>query len=75
MEGREWARYTCIWTGASSGTETQVTISEPDGLHSGTWQVRILIDDVELVNEKFEVVGNWTFWEPGGNFDTCYGKR
>ena len=75
MEGREWARYTCIWTGASSGIETQVTLSEPDGLHSGTWQVQILIDDVELMREEFTVVGNWTFWEPGGYFDTCYGKR
>jgi len=75
MEGRQWARYTCTWTGASNGTETQVTLSEPDGLHSGIWRVRILIDDVELMNEIFEVVGNWGFWEPGGNFDTCYGKR
>jgi len=75
MQGREWARYTCIWTGASSGTETQVTLSEPDGLHSGIWQVRILIDDVELMREEFTVVGNWTFWEPGGSFDSCYGKR
>ncbi len=75
MEGREWARYTCTWTGSSSGTETQVTLSEPDGLHSGLWQVRILIDDIELLNEEFEVLGNWTFWDPGGYFDTCYGKR
>ena len=75
MEGREWARYSCIWTGAGSGTETQVTLTEPDGLHSGTWQVLILVDDAVLMSEEVTVLGNWTFWEPGGYFDSCYGKR
>ncbi len=75
MDGREWARYACTWTGTSSGTETQVTLSEPDGLHSGTWQVQILVDEVMLLSEEITVLGNWTFWEPGGYFDSCYGKR
>ncbi len=75
MDGREWAYYSCAWSWESNGIESKVTLTEPDGLHSGPWQVRILVDGVELMREEFIVTGNWTYWDAGGDFDDCYGKR
>jgi hypothetical protein len=74
MDGQEWVRYNCTWPGPETGVDT-VTLTEPDGLHSGTWEVTIAIDGVTLLREQIVVEGNWTFWTPAGEFNTCYGKR
>jgi serine/threonine-protein kinase len=74
MNGQEWVRYDCIWPGPETGTDN-ITLSEPDGLHSGTWEVTISLDGVVYMREQIVVEGNWTFWFPAGVFSTCYGKR
>ncbi|MFO7625364.1 MAG: serine/threonine-protein kinase [Anaerolineales bacterium] len=74
MNGLEWVRYDCIWPGPSSGID-ELTLSEPDGLHSGTWEVTITIDDEVIMSEQVYIDGNWSYWEPAGVFDTCYGKK
>src|SRR6266852_3661498 len=38
LDGREWVRYTCKWPGPATGVES-LTLSEPQGLHSGDWVV------------------------------------
>jgi hypothetical protein len=73
--GREWARYDCAWPGPTTGIENQVKITEPNGLHSGVWEMTILINDVVVMKEQIEIQGNWTFWDPAGTFTKCYGIR
>jgi hypothetical protein len=72
--GREWVRYECEWPNNSSGTE-KVTLTEPDGLHSGEWLLTVLINNQVLLSETIDVLGNWNYWSPAGYFNTCYGKR
>jgi hypothetical protein len=74
MNGLEWVRYDCTWPGPSSGID-ELSLSEPDGLHSGTWEVTITIDDEVIMSEQVYIDGNWSYWEPAGVFDTCYGKK
>ncbi|HLE29653.1 MAG TPA: serine/threonine-protein kinase [Anaerolineales bacterium] len=74
MTGQEWVRYDCTWPGPATGIDN-VTLSEPDGLHSGVWEVTIALDGVVYMREQVIVEGNWTFWSPAGVFGTCYGKR
>ena len=73
MNGREWVKYSCTWSGAQTGTDT-VTLTEPKGLHSGIWEMTITIGEMTVLQESIEVAGNWTFWEPAGLFNSCYGK-
>ena len=75
MDGREWVRYECSWPGPEDGLEEQVTLTEPDGLHSGEWVATISVDGDILLSERIWIEGDWDFWEPAGYFDTCYGKR
>jgi hypothetical protein len=72
--GVEWARYQCAWPGPESGLE-QITLTEPNGLASGTWQVTITIDGVIVLQETLVVDGSWNYWSPAGFFGACYGKR
>jgi hypothetical protein len=72
--GVEWARYQCAWPGPESGLE-QITLTEPNGLASGTWQVTITIDGVIVLQETLVVQGTWNYWDPAGFFSACYGKR
>lgn len=74
MNGQEWVRYDCSWPGPENGTD-RVTLSEPKGLHSGIWEVTISVDRVVLLQEQITVQGNWTYWDPAGYFDTCYGQH
>ena len=73
MTGQEWVRYDCTWPGPATGIDN-VTLSEPDGLHSGVWEVTIALDGVVYMREQVIVEGNWTFWSPAGVFGTCYGN-
>ena len=75
MDGKEWVKYICSWPGPSSGTETNVTLTEPGGLHSGTWEIVIKIDGNTLLREQIEITGNWNYWDYTGVFYSCYGKR
>lgn len=72
MDGREWVRYDCIWYGPETGVST-VELKEPDGLHSGTWEVTISVDDKVLLREQIIVEGNWDYWYPAGIIDKCFG--
>jgi hypothetical protein len=72
--GVEWVRYQCAWPGPESGVE-QITLTEPYGLASGTWQVTITIDGVIVLQETLVVQGTWSYWSPAGFFSACYGKR
>ncbi len=74
MNGREWVRYDCTWPGPASGVD-KITLTEPDGLHSGTWEVTIMVDDRVILREQVIVEGNWSYWSPAGVFYTCYGKK
>jgi len=53
----------------------EITLTEPDGLHSGTWEVTITIDGFTVLKEAILVAGDWDFWHPVGVFDGCYGKK
>jgi RNA polymerase subunit RPABC4/transcription elongation factor Spt4 len=74
MNGKEWVRYECVWTGPATGVD-EITLTEPNGLHSGTWEIEISINNQVLLQDRFIVEGKWTFWEPAGVFYSCYGKR
>ncbi len=73
-DGVEWVRYDCYWPGPEAGIE-EITLTEPNGLASGTWNVVITINGVQVINETLEIEGSWTLWDPPGHFNTCYGKR
>ena len=72
MEGREWVRYDCVWSGPESGYNS-VTLREPDGLHSGTWEVTIFVNDNILLQEQLTVKGDWDYWYPVGVIHSCFG--
>lgn len=73
-DGVEWVRYKCYWPGPESGLE-EITLTDPLGLPSGTWNVVININGVEVVNEELKIEGSWNQWSPPGYFNSCYGKR
>jgi hypothetical protein len=70
MDGQEWIRYECDWPGPESGTE-QIELKEPGGLHSGTWEVSVSLDDVIVLQEEVLVEGNWDYWVPAGTIPRC----
>lgn len=70
-DGREWIKYQCIWPGPESGTDN-VVLTEPGGLHSGIWEVSIMIDGEVLLHEQILVEGNWEYWSPAGVRNRCY---
>jgi hypothetical protein len=72
MDGREWIKYDCTWTGSENGQES-VKLTEPKGLHSGTWELTIIVDGDVLLNEQISVSGNWDYWDPAGTLNSCYG--
>jgi hypothetical protein len=74
MNGREWIRYECEWPGPVNGND-EITLTEPGGLHSGTWQMKISIDGFVALSESFFIEGNWDYWDPVGLVEECYGKR
>jgi hypothetical protein len=67
-------RYTCTWPGPAGGVDN-VTLVEPDQLHSGMWEVTITVDGQVLMREQVQVEGNVTYWYNAGQFDSCYGRR
>jgi len=73
-DGVEWVRYNCYWPGPENGVE-EITLTDPLGLPSGTWNVVININGVEVLNETLEIEGSWNQWTPPGYFNSCYGKR
>ena len=72
MDGKEWIRYSCTWTGNSDGHDA-VELREPYGLHSGTWEMRIYINGKMLIKEQIYLSGNHTYWDPAGTLNKCYG--
>jgi len=73
-DGKEWARYSCNWDGPSSGTDL-ITLTEPAGLASGKWTMTISVEGIVIAEKTIEIKGNWEYWDPAGEFYTCYGKR
>ncbi len=72
MDGREWIKYDCTWTGSENGRES-VKLTEPKGLHSGTWELTVIVDGTVLLNEQITVSGNGDYWDPAGTLNSCYG--
>lgn len=70
----EWTRYDCIWSGPTAGTEN-IALAAPSGLHSGTWEVTITVNETVVLREQLVIEGNWGLWDPPGLFTTCYGTR
>lgn len=73
-DGQLWVQYNCLWPGPESGVE-EITLTDPLGLPSGTWNVVISVNGEEVLNESIEIEGTWTNWTPPGYFNACYGKR
>lgn len=71
---RLWAHYDCTWPGPTSGVDL-ITLTDPDGLHSGTWEMQIRIDNRLVVQQHITLTGNHVSWDPPGEFDSCYGKK
>ena len=69
----EWVRYDCTWPGPSDGT-VEVTLTEPNGLHSGEWEMSIVVDGAVILQESFVVEGSWRAWYPAGVIPNCFGK-
>jgi len=73
-DGKEWVRYTCYWPGPENGVE-EITLTDPLGLPSGTWNMVITINGVQVADETLTIEGSWNQWSPPGYFNSCYGKR
>jgi hypothetical protein len=73
-DGKEWVRYDCTWPGPSSGVD-DITLTEPNGLASGTWIISILVDGREILHDFVRISGSWSYWDPAGTFNSCYGKK
>jgi hypothetical protein len=61
MEDQEWVKYDCIWPGPESG-EDNLILKEPSRLRSGTWEVKIIVDNKTLLQEQIRIEGNWDYW-------------
>lgn len=72
--GKLWVQYNCLWPGPEQGVE-EITLTDPLGLPSGTWNVVINVNGEEVLNETLEISGTWSQWSPPGYFSSCYGKR
>ena len=74
MNGNEWIRYECTWPGPPDGVD-EITLTEPDGLHSGIWTITIMIDYEIALQESIWIEGDWDYWSPVGVMNSCYGKK
>jgi hypothetical protein len=72
MDGNEWIRYDCAWSGNESGRDS-VKLTEPKGLHSGSWELTISVNNETLLREQINISGNWDYWDPAGTLNSCYG--
>jgi hypothetical protein len=66
----EWIRYQCTWPGPEDGVQS-IRLTEPLGLHAGTWEVTVTVDGQEILREAVEVAGSETYWDPAGVFNRC----
>jgi hypothetical protein len=73
-DGAEWVRYDCYWPGPEEGIEN-ITLTDPLGLPSGTWNLVVTINGEQVLNESLTIQGSWSQWSPPGHFTSCYGKR
>lgn len=71
--GKEWIKYICTWPGPTDGKDV-VILSEPKGLRSGVWEMTITINGTVLLREKVQIQGEYTFWDPVGTVNGCYGE-
>jgi hypothetical protein len=74
MNRQEWVRYSCAWPGPATGID-MVTLTEPGGLHSGTWELMISVNGNVVARQQIQVEGQGSYWSPAGSFDSCYGKK
>lgn len=72
-EKKEFVRYDCLWPGPKTGIDDEAELSEPDGLHSGAWEMTISINDQVLLREQIFVEGNWDYWYSVGVIYSCHG--
>ena len=71
VEGTEWVRYDCRWDGPSAGTD-EISLFDGSGLHSGSWELTVTINDIVVLRESVFVEGNNTNWNPPGISNSCY---
>jgi len=72
LNGMEWIRYSCNWDGPKTGTEV-LTLKEPQGLRSGTWEITIMVNNEVVLRDQITVNGNWNYWDPAGTINACHG--
>lgn len=72
LNGMEWIRYSCNWDGPTTGTEV-LTLKEPQGLRSGTWEIMVYVNDVVVLRDQITVNGNYNYWDPAGTINACHG--
>jgi hypothetical protein len=70
VNGEEWVRYECTWPGPETGV-AEVELREPGGLYSGTWEVKVIVNGVVLLQEQLFLDGDWSFWDRAGTFQKC----
>jgi hypothetical protein len=73
-DGELWVHYSCLWPGPEEGVE-EITLTDPLGLPSGSWNVVIVVNGEQVLDESLTIEGNWNQWTPPGYFNSCYGKR
>ena len=74
LAGQEWIRYTCAWDGPESGVEI-LKFTEPKGLASGTWELKVTVDNKVIFTEELVIVGNGKYWDPAGTINACHSSN
>ncbi len=72
--GEEWVRYDCTWDGPPSGVQN-ITLQEVDLLHSGFWQVQVIVEGQELLRERIFIEGDVDYWCAPGVVRACSGTK
>ncbi|MEW5938157.1 MAG: protein kinase, partial [Chloroflexota bacterium] len=67
-----WVTYDCRWDQPSSGA-ANIFLWDEDGLASGEWIVTMTVNEALLLEESIYIEGNYRFWDPAVNKNTCFG--
>lgn len=66
----EYARYNCRWNGRADGFQ-RTTLAPPRGVLGGTWELLVLVNDVAVLREQFDVEPGGGSWQPPGVINRC----
>lgn len=64
-----WVRYECAWDKPVHG-RFEVDLREPGGLHSGIWEMSVLVDGEMVLRGEVDIPGSVTTWLPEVNTKT-----